>query len=373
MNEPLPIYGAMGGAAGCRALAVAFYARVAQDPVLRPFFPSTFKCAIEEFSAFLVQFLCGETEAMQGRWWLSLRESHARFTLGERERDSWMRAMIATLEDDAVVADARVRWALRELFGGAAAYVAKVPGVAVGGELGPVWNEQVALEEVIALARRPDGGERGVALLRGPELGARFGRSLSVHASFVSLALRSPDEVFRRYAIGELQAHPALVHGRYSHGRTLLHDAAGAGDVAAVELLLGLGANPLSEAEGSRSPLYCAGNECGVPSGGQVVRLLVQGGARVNAVHGVKRCTALHMAARQGHIEVIAALLDDGAEIEARDRAGDTALRRAVNCDKVEVARVLVKRGADVRSVGSKGLRVREAVRSAGMREVVGE
>ena len=48
--------GAIGGAALCRRLSATFDARVAQDPVLRPFFPGkTMKRAIEEFAAFLAQ------------------------------------------------------------------------------------------------------------------------------------------------------------------------------------------------------------------------------------------------------------------------------------------------------------------------------
>ena len=78
---------ALGGPAGCRQLAADFYARVARDPLLRPLFPGkTLKCAIEEFSAFLVQFLGGPAEHTQRRWWLSLRESHTRFRIGARER-----------------------------------------------------------------------------------------------------------------------------------------------------------------------------------------------------------------------------------------------------------------------------------------------
>jgi hemoglobin len=360
----------MGGAAGCRALAVAFYSRVARDPVLRPFFPSTFTCAIESFAAFLVQFLGGESEATQARWWLSLRESHARFSIGPKEQEAWLRAMTATLADEVVIADARVRRELAGLFQGASAYLVnrREP---VRGELGPVWDEQLGLDEVVRLARLPDGAEPCLELLRGPVMQARFERSPSVHASVISLAAKSGTALLREYAIGELRARPSLVHERYSHSRTLLHDAAGAGDVALVELLLSLGADAGSDAEGARSPLYCVGNECRWGGGGTVVRLLVRGGARVNAVHGVKRCTALHMAARQGTVEVIEALLDAGAEIEARDSLGDTALRRAVNCDKADAARVLIERGADVGSVGSKGLSVRQAVRSARMRAVI--
>src|SRR5260370_25539890 len=44
------LYEALGGKSACRRLAVAFYARVARDPLLRPLFPGkTFTCAIEEF------------------------------------------------------------------------------------------------------------------------------------------------------------------------------------------------------------------------------------------------------------------------------------------------------------------------------------
>src|ERR1700738_873910 len=60
--KPAKLYRSIGGASGCHALATAFYAQVEQDPVLRPLFPSTFTCAIEEFSAFLVQFLGGEAD-----------------------------------------------------------------------------------------------------------------------------------------------------------------------------------------------------------------------------------------------------------------------------------------------------------------------
>ena len=84
--------------------------------------------------------------------------------------------------------------------------------------------------------------------------------------------------------------------------------------------------------QGGHTPLYCVGNEC--PGGGSVVKALIQGGATVDACDGVKRCTALHMAARRGNIEAAEALLDCGANIEARDSLGETPLRRAVNCEQ---------------------------------------
>ena len=101
-----------------------------------------------------------------------------------------------------------------------------------------------------------------------------------------------------------------------------------------------------------------------------MVRTLVQAGANVNAQVGVKRCTALHVAARRGNHEIAEALLDCGADIEARDSLGETPLRRSVNCGKVEVASLLLSRGADKHSVGSKGLTPLLAARTDAMKRL---
>ena len=80
MGAQKELLDAIGGEAGCQRLSADFYGRVGQDPVLRPLFPGkSLRCAIEEFAAFLIQFLGGDEEQTQKRWWLSLRESHARF------------------------------------------------------------------------------------------------------------------------------------------------------------------------------------------------------------------------------------------------------------------------------------------------------
>src|ERR1700736_1061820 len=90
---------ALGGEAGCKRLSADFYARVGKDSVLRPLFPGkSLRCATEEFAAFLIQFLDGDEEQTQYRWWLSLRESHARFRIGPTERSAWFKHMGATLE-----------------------------------------------------------------------------------------------------------------------------------------------------------------------------------------------------------------------------------------------------------------------------------
>src|SRR5690349_9051523 len=139
---------ALGGEEGCRRLSASFYARVAKDPVLSPFFPGkSLRCATEEFAAFLIQFLGGDDEQTQHRWWLSLRESHARFQIGPNARQAWLNHMEATL--DAAPLDEATRNALRHFFSHSSAYV-------IGGdstepedeELARRWGEQRALDRV---------------------------------------------------------------------------------------------------------------------------------------------------------------------------------------------------------------------------------
>ena len=137
---------ALGGEEGCRRLSAAFYARVSKDPVLRPFFPGkSLKCATEEFAAFLIQFLDGDEKQTQYRWWLSLRESHARFQIGPNARGAWLRDMEATL--DAAPLDDATRNALRHFFSRSSAYViGRDTAESDHEELAARWSEQRVLE-----------------------------------------------------------------------------------------------------------------------------------------------------------------------------------------------------------------------------------
>ena len=72
----------------------------------------------------------------------------------------------------------------------------------------------------------------------------------------------SQDEALLDHVMRRLRDGPALVRTTYFGGRTLLHGAASAGCLPAVELLLDLGA-AVGAADGSgRTPLFGVANEC---------------------------------------------------------------------------------------------------------------
>ena len=68
----------------------------------------------------------------------------------------------------------------------------------------------------------------------------------------------------------------------------------------------------------------------------------------VNARHGWWEQTALHAAARYGQSDTIQFLIDSKADIEARDRHGETALHVAAAYGQTEAVQLLVDSQADI-------------------------
>jgi truncated hemoglobin YjbI len=330
---------ALGGEAGCERLSAEFYGRVREDPVLRPLFPGkSLRCATEEFAAFLIQFLGGDEAQAQFRWWLSLRESHARFRIGAAERSAWLKHMQATL--DAVPMEDHQRSALRQFFLQSSAYIIGEDAAGPDSvELGARWDEQRVLDEAVAAIA---GGNVEEALALTPQFASRP----SVFVGLLARMMQSRRDALIRFVIDAVERDPSLVEPRFA-GRTLLHHASGAGCLGVVESLLRQGADPNSRDSGGHTPLYRVANECGSAAGPEIVRALVSAGGDVNASGGVGRTTPLHMAARRGFVGIAQALLSYGAATELRDIKGDTPLQRALNCRRREVAQLLAERSAE--------------------------
>uniref|UniRef100_A0A8C2PSZ2 Ankyrin 2a, neuronal n=1 Tax=Cyprinus carpio TaxID=7962 RepID=A0A8C2PSZ2_CYPCA len=64
---------------------------------------------------------------------------------------------------------------------------------------------------------------------------------------------------------------------------------------------------------------------------------------------------ALHLAAKEGHVELVEELMERGATVNSSTKKGNTALHIACLAGQKEVAKLLMKRGADVNSQSQNG------------------
>ena len=197
---------------------MAFYARVERDPLLRPLFPGkSFTCAIEEFAAFLAQFLGGPSEDSQRRWWLSLRESHLRFQIGDKERKSWLASM-ARAFDDVHVAEP-LRGEFLRFFERSSAHVVNQRKAAAidrkkseannhgtHAELAGRWEAQIRLDEAVAAIRAGNATEA----IRLIETSALKSCGRPVHCGLLSLMVRCAPDDRLDYVRERLAGDPAL-------------------------------------------------------------------------------------------------------------------------------------------------------------------
>ena len=94
------LYEAVGGEPAFRRLVHRFYAGVAADPQLRAVYPShDLGPAEEHLRLFLIQYWGGPATYSERRGHPRLRMRHARFVIGEAERDAWLKHMRAALDD----------------------------------------------------------------------------------------------------------------------------------------------------------------------------------------------------------------------------------------------------------------------------------
>lgn len=93
-------YDAVGGEETFRRLVHRFYQGVASDPLLRPVYPAKdLGPAEEHLRLFLIQYWGGPGTYGARRGHPRLRMRHARFAIGEAERDAWLRHMRAALDE----------------------------------------------------------------------------------------------------------------------------------------------------------------------------------------------------------------------------------------------------------------------------------
>jgi ankyrin repeat protein len=146
--------------------------------------------------------------------------------------------------------------------------------------------------------------------------------------------------------------------------QTALHVLATYGALDAVQWLLERGADVEARDAGGNSPLHLAAAYCSLP----VVELLLAAGADVN-VQNASGATPLHFAAPNGNYAVVATLIESGGDVESRDEHGNTPLIDAAfvsqhaaphfasgdQTTQHAVIELLLQHGADVNAVNRDG------------------
>jgi len=99
-GQPRTFFEAVGGEETFRRLVHRFYELVPTDPVLRAVYPSRdLRPAEEHLRLFLIQYWGGPRTYDELRGHPRLRMRHARFAIGEAERDAWLRHMRTALDE----------------------------------------------------------------------------------------------------------------------------------------------------------------------------------------------------------------------------------------------------------------------------------
>jgi len=198
------------------------------------------------------------------------------------------------------------------------------------------WRGQTALQSVI----RPWGeveGEPRAMILEAVQLLRMAGAKLGIHEA---IAL---DEYATTLSFLK---NGADVNARNDSGETLLHIAVQYGHIEMVRLLLEQGANVSATDNYSSHALSYA-----LVSGSNhvsIVHLLLRYGANPNQAEGSGEDTPLIEATGADMAEMVRTLLDAGAEINATNKFGYTALMIAAERNAIDAARVLLNAGADV-------------------------
>ncbi|XP_077086187.1 transient receptor potential cation channel, subfamily N, member 1 [Siphateles boraxobius] len=136
-----------------------------------------------------------------------------------------------------------------------------------------------------------------------------------------------------------------LLHMPNKSGAVCLHAAAKKGHTAVVKALLQKGAHVDATTKDGQTALHIAVENCNP----QVVQMLLGFGAHVQLRGGKAQETPLHIAARvEGGVRAAEMLLKSGADVNAEQENGETAMHVAARHGDLEMMQVLIQEGGDV-------------------------
>jgi len=103
----------------------------------------------------------------------------------------------------------------------------------------------------------------------------------------------------------------------------------------------------------------------------EIVKILIDNGAKVDEPTGSQKATALILASINGNLPTAKLLLESGANVNAADLEGVTAIGVAANNGHKSIVELLIKKGANVNVRDMNGVTPTEVARSCGYYEIV--
>ena len=120
-EAPLNIHDFVGGYPTFERLVNHFYDAVEQDEVLRPLYPESLEEPRLHLALFLSQFFGGPPEYSERRGHPRLRARHLPFAIDRKERDAWVKHMLAAIDATGIQEPARSK--MRDYFQDAATFL----------------------------------------------------------------------------------------------------------------------------------------------------------------------------------------------------------------------------------------------------------
>jgi len=143
-----------------------------------------------------------------------------------------------------------------------------------------------------------------------------------------------------------------------------LHWAALAESPEVADFLIGKGADVNAKDARNLTPLIAAR---GLP----VIKLLVSKGADIQAQDSYPESTKLHWACIEGDKDVVEFLISKGAEVDRKNKRGQTPLWLAASYGHREIVELLIKKGANINVSNNRGLTPLAMARQRKQNEVV--